>query len=45
VAVYQFSALFDGQAIAFSPNSDVLNFDQSVLSGANFGVTVKGAKC
>ena len=43
MAVYQFSALADGQAISFSPNSDVLNFDQSVLS--DFGVTVEGAKC
>ena len=43
MAVYQFSALSNGQAISFSPNSDILNFDQSVISGANLDVATEGA--
>src|SRR3982750_969452 len=42
MAVYNFSALSSGQAIAFNPSADVLNFDQSAISAANLGVTVEG---
>jgi hypothetical protein len=39
VALYRFSALSDGQSIAFNPGVVVLNFDQSVIGAdirANF---------
>src|SRR5215212_449725 len=42
MAVYTFSALANGQAIAFNPNSDVLNFDQTAISAAGLGVAVEG---
>ena len=32
MATYLFSALADGQAISFSLNSNVLNFDQWVVT-------------
>jgi hypothetical protein len=35
VALYRFSALSDGQSIAFNPSVDVLNFDQSVIGAAD----------
>jgi serralysin len=43
MATYQFSALSDGQAIAFSPTVDVLNFDQSAIAAADIRVTVSGS--
>src|SRR5260221_547170 len=33
MAVYQFSALSDGQAISFNPTVDRLNFDQTSIAG------------
>jgi len=42
VAVFQFSALSDGQAISFNPDADVLNFDQTALSAAEVRATVEG---
>src|SRR4051812_18789199 len=41
VAVYQFSALSDGQAISFDPNNDVLNFDQTVIAAADIRTTAE----
>jgi Ca2+-binding RTX toxin-like protein len=43
VAVYQFSALSDGQAITFSPTADRLNFDQSAIAAADIRVTAVGS--
>ena len=43
MATYLFSALADGQAISFSANSDVLNFDQSVIAGADLRVGAVGS--
>ncbi len=43
MATYQFSALSDGQAIAFSPTVDVLNFDQSAIAAADIRVTLSGS--
>ena len=34
MAVYQFSALSDGQSLAFNPNAGVLNFDQTTIAAA-----------
>jgi Ca2+-binding RTX toxin-like protein len=42
VAVYQFSALSDGQAISFNPNADTLNFDQTAVSAADVRATAEG---
>src|SRR3954463_10971816 len=42
MAVYTFSALTNGQSIAFNPSADVLNFDQASISAAGLGVTVDG---
>jgi Ca2+-binding RTX toxin-like protein len=42
VAVYQFSALSDGQAISFNPNADALNFDQTAISAADVRATAEG---
>jgi len=42
MAVFQFSALNDGQSIAFNPNADVLNFDQSFIAAADLRVTAVG---
>ncbi len=39
MAVYQFSALSNGQAISFNPSADRLNFDQTAISAANLSVT------
>jgi Ca2+-binding RTX toxin-like protein len=43
MAVYQFSALSDGQAISFNPTADVLNFDQSSIAAADIRVSISGA--
>jgi Ca2+-binding RTX toxin-like protein len=43
MAVYNFSALSDGQAISFNPGSDVLNFDQTAISAADLLLTSEGA--
>jgi Ca2+-binding RTX toxin-like protein len=43
VATYQFSALADGQAISFSPNADILNFDQTAIAAADLRAVVEGA--
>ena len=40
--MYQFSALNDGQSIAFNPNADVLNFDQTTVAAADLRVTTVG---
>src|SRR3954471_3879573 len=42
MAVYTFSALTNGQSIAFNPSADVLNFDQTAIYAAGLGVTVEG---
>ena len=42
MAVYQFSALSDGQAISFNPNADVLNFDQTAIAAADVRATAEG---
>jgi Ca2+-binding RTX toxin-like protein len=42
MAVYQFSALSDGQAIDFVPTADVLRFDQSVIAAADLRFTAVG---
>ena len=42
MAVYQFSALSDGQAIEFVPTSDVLRFDQSVIAAADLRFVALG---
>ena len=43
MAVYQFSALSDGQAISFNPSTDVLNFDQSSIAAADVRALAEGA--
>jgi len=42
VAVYNFSALTNGQAISFNPATDVLNFDQTSISAADISVVAVG---
>ena len=42
MAVYRFSALSDGQSLAFNPSVDVLNFDQSVIAAADVRATIEG---
>jgi len=42
MALFQFSALNDGQSIAFNPNADVLNFDQTTIAAADLRATVVG---
>lgn len=42
MAVYQFSALSDGQAISFDPSADVLNFDQAAISAAGLRAAIEG---
>ena len=34
MAVFRFSALSDGQSLAFNPNADVLHFDQTTIAAA-----------
>src|SRR2546425_807418 len=43
MAVYQFSALSDGQAVSFNPDVDVLNFDQTVIAAADIRTTAEGS--
>src|SRR5688572_2222450 len=43
MAVYQFSALSDGQAISFNPNADRLNFDQTAISAADVRAVAEGS--
>src|ERR1043166_7169888 len=43
MATYNFSALSNGQAISFNPGSDVLNFDQTVISAGNLQVAMQGS--
>jgi hypothetical protein len=43
MAVFQFSALSDGQSLVFNPNADVLNFDQTTVAAADLRVTVVGS--
>jgi Ca2+-binding RTX toxin-like protein len=43
MAVFQFSALSDGQAITFNPNADVLRFDQTSIAAADIRVTTVGS--
>src|ERR1051325_9408630 len=42
MAVFQFSALSDGQSLAFNPNADVLNFDQTTVAAADLNVRQVG---
>lgn len=42
MAVYRFSALHDGQTLAFRPTSDFLDFDQASISAADIRVTASG---
>ena len=42
MALYRFSALFDGQSIAFNTSVDVLNFDQSIIGAADIRATIEG---
>src|SRR5678816_4019447 len=43
MAVYQFSALADGQAISFNAGVDRLNFDQTAIAGGDLEVTAEGS--
>src|SRR3954471_11998627 len=43
MAVYQFSALSDGQAITFNPDADVLSFDQTGIAAADIRTTIEGS--
>src|SRR3954471_7009528 len=43
MAVYQFSALSDGQAITFNPDADVLSFDQIGIAAADIRTTIEGS--
>lgn len=42
MAVYYFSALADGQAISFNPNSDILVFDHADLSAVQVTPVISG---
>src|SRR5262245_20010130 len=42
MAIYRFSALRDGQTVAFQPDSDLLNFDQAFISAADIRATAAG---
>src|SRR3954471_11040076 len=42
MAVFQFSALSDGQSLAFNSTADVLNFDQTTVAAADLRVTQVG---
>ncbi len=35
MAVFRFSALSDAQSLAFNPNADVLDFDQTTVAAAD----------
>src|SRR3954467_3225620 len=43
MAVFQFSALSDGQSLVFNPNADVLTFDQTTVAAADLRVTQVGS--
>src|SRR5262245_177040 len=43
MAVYRFSALRDGQALAFHPNTDFLSFDQAWIAAADVRAVADGA--
>src|SRR4051812_37362864 len=43
MAVFQFSALSDGQSLVFNPNADVLNFDETTVAAADLRVTQVGS--
>ena len=43
MAVYQFSALANGQAISFNPAVDRLNFDQTTITAAAVTIAIEGA--
>jgi Ca2+-binding RTX toxin-like protein len=43
MAVFRFSALSDGQSLAFNPTADVLNFDQTTVAAADLRVTQVGS--
>src|SRR5688572_19996181 len=43
MAVYQFSALSDGQAISFNPDVDRLNFDQAAIAAADIRTSIEGS--
>jgi Ca2+-binding RTX toxin-like protein len=42
VAVYQFSALADGQALSFNPSVDRLNFDQTAIAAGDLSLVMEG---
>src|SRR5438477_7694740 len=43
MAVYQFSALSDGQAISFNPTVDRLNFDQTTIAAGDLSLVMEGS--
>ena len=43
MAVYQFSALSDGQSISFDPFADRLNFDQTTIAAGDLTFAHEGA--
>src|SRR5438309_127671 len=43
MAIYNFSALSNGQAISFNPNGDVLNFDQTAISAGNLAADLQSS--
>jgi len=43
MAVYQFSALSDGQAISFNASADLLNFDQTTVAAGDLTLTAEGS--
>jgi len=43
VAVYQFSALSDGQVLSFNPAADRLNFDQAAIAAGDLSLVMEGA--
>ena len=43
MAVFNFSALADGQAISFDPDADVLSFDETAIAAADIRVSVVGS--
>ena len=43
MAVFNFSALADGQAISFDPDADVLNFDETAIAAADIRVVAVGS--
>jgi trimeric autotransporter adhesin len=43
MAVYNFSALSDGQSLAFSASADRLNFDQTAIAAGDLTLTTEGS--